>query len=113
MLDYFLSPSFKSHLENLYYLAGVVLAGGIVIGIWQLRQQKNLSKVANRREAYRIAAERCEYFGRVVLPEQIELKKLFKAEGVCLLDKCKIEITDKGFRAVCYDGKERTFKPGK
>ena len=22
----------------------------------------------------------------------------------------KIEITDKGFSAVCYDGKERTFK---
>ncbi len=25
----------------------------------------------------------------------------------------KIEITDKGFSAVCYDGKERIFKPGK
>ena len=39
---------------------------------------------------------------------------LIKGEGNKMIrPDSKIEITDKGFRAVCYDGKERTFKPGK
>ena len=39
---------------------------------------------------------------------------LIKGEGNKMIrPDSKIEITDKGFSAVCYDGKERTFKPGK
>ncbi len=39
---------------------------------------------------------------------------LIKGEGNRMIrPDSKIEITDKGFSAVCYDGKERTFKPGK
>ena len=39
---------------------------------------------------------------------------LVKGEGNRMIrPDSKIEITDKGFSAVCYDGKERTFKSGK
>lgn len=39
---------------------------------------------------------------------------LVKGEGNKMIrPDSKIEITDKGFSAVCYDGKERNFKPGK
>ena len=39
---------------------------------------------------------------------------LVKGEGNKMIrPDSKIEITDKGFNAVCYDGKERTFKSGK
>ena len=39
---------------------------------------------------------------------------LVKGEGNKMIrPDSKIEITDKGFSAVCYDGKERTFKSGK
>ena len=39
---------------------------------------------------------------------------LIKGEGNKMIrPDSKIEITDKGFSAVCYDGKERTFKTGK
>ena len=39
---------------------------------------------------------------------------LVKGDGNKMLrPDSKIEITDKGFSAVCYDGKERTFKSGK
>ena len=39
---------------------------------------------------------------------------LVKGEGNKMIrPDSKVEITDKGFSAVCYDGKERTFKSGK
>ncbi len=39
---------------------------------------------------------------------------LVKGEGNKMIrPDSKISITDKGFSAVCYEGKERTFKPGK
>ncbi len=39
---------------------------------------------------------------------------LVKGEGNKMIrPDSKVEITDKGFNAVCYDGKERTFKSGK
>ncbi len=69
---------------------------GVVIGIYQLRQQRNLSKTQAQREAYRIAGERCDYYGREVIPLDILLTKEMEASNCELLKKCKVDVSDEG-----------------
>ncbi len=96
--DYLASPHFKYLLEILYYISGIVLAAGLFIAIRQLQQQRELSKIRNRRDAFKIAAERCDYFGKEMIPLVNTLLKDFEANHVALLKKCKVKRTDKGLQ---------------
>lgn len=93
-MEWFLSESVKSFLENLYFLSGIFITGSLLIGLRQIYLQRKLSSTAAQREAFRIAAERCDYFGREIIGFSIELKKAFKEHDVKLFDKCKVEIKD-------------------
>ena len=95
MTEYFLSPSFKSHLENAYFISCILLLGTLAIGLWQLRLSLRISRSQSQREAFRIAAERCDYFGQVLLPAVMQLEAAFKASGVELLSKCAVTVGDK------------------
>ena len=89
-----MSDAARSIFERLYFLSGILLVLSVGIAIWQIRLQRNLSKVSARRESYRIAAERCEYFGREILPLEMQLKKEMEDAKCDFLKKCKIEVSD-------------------
>ena len=98
LASYLMSPSFKSHLENAYFLSGVLLVGTLLIGLRQLRQNTRISRTQSQREAFRIAAERCDYFGQTLLPMAHQLEKAFKESGVQLLEKCKVTIGENSIK---------------
>jgi hypothetical protein len=98
LFDYLASPAFKTLLEELYFIAGVVLATGILIAIKQLKQQRQLTKIQNRRDAFKIAAERCEYFGREIAPMVLAFDKALAVDKIDVLAKCKVTRTEKGLR---------------
>ena len=95
--------NFRALLEALYFVSGVVLAAGLLIAIKQLKQQKELSKTQNRRDSFKIAAERCEHFGKEIVRMAIDLDKAFEADKVLLLKKCKVTRTDKGLKMESKD----------
>ena len=66
-MHYLLSSDFKSHLENAYYIAGMVLALGLVISMVQLYLSRQDSKIRNERSAAEKAIEySSRYLGRYV-----------------------------------------------
>jgi hypothetical protein len=91
---YFLSSDFKSHLENIYFLSGVALTISLIVTIIQLRQSKQIARLASKREAFRLAAERCEFFGANIIPKWSAHIKELETEGVNYLDLCKVIISE-------------------
>jgi hypothetical protein len=75
-MNYLLSPDFKSHLENAYYIAGVVLALGLAISMFQLYLFRHDSKIRNERSA---AEKAIEYSSRY-LSRYVELDSAYVAE---------------------------------
>jgi hypothetical protein len=75
-MNYLLSPDFKSHLENAYFIAGVVLALGLVISMIQLHLFRQDARIRNERAA---AEKAIEYSSRY-LTRYIQLDSTFVAE---------------------------------
>ena len=81
-----------SILEIAYYLSGPALVIIVAIGLWQLKIAKDTAKIAAKREALTIAADRCEYFLRTIMPLVDDFDNALEKENVTFFDNAKIEI---------------------
>jgi hypothetical protein len=103
MIDYLLSPSFKSHLENAYYFAGIAVGLSALFVAGQYFLTRNLAKQSSQREAYVLAAAKCEHFGSVILPLAVSLMKEIKDKKLLFLDHAKVEETPEHIRVNMKD----------
>ena len=99
MLEYLFSPSFKSHLENAYYVAGIVVGGSAVFAAFQYFLTRKLAKQSSQREAYVLAASKCEHFGSVILPMAAKLMNEIKEKKLLFIEHAKVEETAEHIRA--------------
>ena len=109
VVAYLGSDAFRTHLENAYWMAGILMGVGVSLAAWQVRlasnqlsQARESFRLSCQRESYRIAAERCDYFGQHILPLCHRVEEAFKAKGITLLDKSKVTI-DGG--VIKFDGR--------
>ena len=53
-------------LQTIYYLSGIVLAGGVVIGAIQIQQSKRASEENAKRNAYSLSMKQCDMFKEII-----------------------------------------------
>lgn len=97
MTHYLLSPSFKSHLENAYFVGGVVIAIASIVALYQIILTKRIARSNAMREAYRLAAEQCAFFAADILPLLSSVKKEFISAGITINSKAKVRDEKGGF----------------
>ena len=90
MTEYLLSPAFKSHLENAYYIAGLVVGLSAFVAALQYLLTRKLAREAAKREAYSLAAEKCEQFGADILPAAVRLHKEIESKGLLFLKHASV-----------------------
>ena len=95
----FLVDIIKVSLETLYYLAGILLLVVAWKGLGQIREAKNQVKeskkartLSSKREAYKIAADKCEYYMNSIIPLQDNLNKAIEDQGITFFKNWTAEI---------------------
>lgn len=91
MNEYLQSPLFKSHLENAYYIAGILVGIIAVFAAFQYFLTRELAKQSARRESYSLAASKCEYFASVIIPLASQLEKEIESKGLLFLKHAAVE----------------------
>src|SRR5690554_5656423 len=95
----------KDILEIIYFISGPVIAylafralGQINEAKKQVTETKESRIISSKREAYKIAADKCEYFMLTIIPLINNLDKSIKDNGVTFFDNSKVEITNGGIK---------------
>ncbi len=95
----------KDILEIIYFISGPVVAYFAFRALEQINEAKKQvtetkeSRIINsKREAYKIAADKCEYFMTTIIPLIDNLDKAVKANGVTFFEKSHVEITTDGIK---------------
>jgi hypothetical protein len=89
---------FKSFFEFLYFVAGIVIgiaavyaAKQVRIASQQLDATKEVAKAAARREAVKLAGDKCEYFAEKVVPAQNDAVNAYVAGTCNFLDPAPLQ----------------------
>ncbi|MBX2947634.1 MAG: hypothetical protein KF704_00030 [Crocinitomicaceae bacterium] len=92
-------------LEIIYFISGPVVAyfafkalGQINEAKKQVTETKESRIISSKREAYKIAAEKCEYFMTTIIPLIDNLDRAVKESGVTYFEKSQVEITTDGIK---------------
>ena len=74
-------------LELLYFLSGIVVAVGVLLGLRQLGITREIARTNAQREALKFAAERCQYFGETVVALLSRFNEEYKRLRLTFLGK--------------------------
>jgi len=83
----------KNILEIIYFISGPVLAFFAFMALRQISETKKSRIISSKREAYKIAADKCEFFSLHIIPLINNLDDVVRERGITLFKKLKIEIT--------------------
>jgi hypothetical protein len=72
----------RATLEVGYYAAGITLAYLAYRGLAQIKLTKDLATTNAKREAFRLAIERCHFYADEVVPARAKIIALAKAAGI-------------------------------
>ncbi|MES2594003.1 MAG: hypothetical protein V4662_01635 [Verrucomicrobiota bacterium] len=89
MLAFFLQ--YRAEIEILYFLAGIVVAIAASVGLYQLVLTKRAAQANAKSEAFRIAAQQCEFYLTRVIPLMNELDAAAKAQGIISFGEAHVE----------------------
>jgi hypothetical protein len=85
---------FLKTLEGLNYLSTMGLLVVAIIGLKQLRISKQLSRVAARRDAFRLANEQVKYFLESIIPLINDLNRLINDKNVTFFKVSTFEMEE-------------------
>lgn len=108
----------KEILEIIYFISGPIVAyfafkalGQISEAKKQVLETRESRIISSKREAYKIAADKCDYFMTTIIPLINNLDKAVKANGITFFEKSQIEITQDGIKVKpFYKDKEEVDK---
>ncbi|ELV8813360.1 hypothetical protein [Vibrio vulnificus] len=98
------------YLEFLYFLSAPALAFFAYKALEQIVVSKIAMQTSSKRESYRLAAERCEYFHKEVSPEIDKFFNLLKEKEIKFLSQCKVTIEGNKLKFVPSEDKEQLKK---
>ena len=79
-------------LECLYFVSGAVIAAFAGIGLKQLSITKEASRLSAKRESFRLAAERCDYYLTHVIPLINLLHLAIKEHDIKFFEKTTVVV---------------------
>ena len=82
---------YRAEIEILYFIAGIVVAIAASVGLYQLVLTKRASQANAKSEAFRIAAQQCEFYLTRVVPLLNELDVAAKAQGIVSFGEAHVE----------------------
>jgi len=108
----------KSILEIVYFLSGPLIAyfafkalGQISETRKQVNETKETRQISSKRESFKIAAEKCEYFMTTIIPLMNTLDKAVKEADITYFDKSIVKITPEGINVKPhYENEEEVDK---
>lgn len=108
----------RNILEVIYFISGPVVAYFAFRALAQINEAKKQVTetkesriISSKREAYKIAADKCDYFMTTIIPLIDNLDRAVKASGVTYFEKSQVEITADGMKVnPFYNDKEEIVK---
>ncbi|MFD2697809.1 hypothetical protein ACFSQ0_07375 [Mesonia sediminis] len=102
-------------LEIINYIATIILVIVAIIGLQQLKISKETRKITSKREAFKIAAEQCNFYLEKIIPEINKLNKVIEKKELDFFSKSQVNIDGEKISVVPYtenDSIERLIDKG-
>jgi hypothetical protein len=91
----------RKWIEIFYFISGPVL---VIFGAWGLKQitiAKKNARITAKREAFRLAAERCTHFMDHIIPKMNKYDEIARNIQWDWMDDAKVEILNDRFKLTC------------
>lgn len=95
----------KDIIEIIYFISGPVIAyfayralGQINEAKKQVNETKESRVISSKRDSYKIAADKCEYFMTTIIPLMNNLDRAIKENGIIFFDNSNVEMTNYGIK---------------
>ncbi|WP_319482473.1 hypothetical protein [uncultured Draconibacterium sp.] len=99
----------KDFLEIIYFVSGPIIAflafkalGQIKEAKRQVAETRESRIISSKREAYKIAADKCDYFASKIIPIINNLDKAFKENEFTFFENSIVEMTKDGYSVKPY-----------
>jgi len=90
----------KEILEYFYFLSGPVIALLAFKGLHQIIVSKEIAKTNAKRDAFKLTAEQCKYYGENIIPLVNELDKSIATHNAQLFTKSKYIIENNNIKVI-------------
>lgn len=100
----------RENLELLYFVSGIVVAGAACVGLYQLVLTKDAATSNAKREAFKIAAQQCEFYLTRVVPLLNALHVAATKQGITSFGKASVTLKDGVLKGTSHQPPDLTAK---